>query len=103
LAERLAKFVDEWEDKDGVQHPLLMRWRLVDTANRMMRAVRIDSERWSGGFEPLAAWLRDGLNPDTQLVPLIERVASRPGYPPGGLAPLKYLDAAVRESRLAAR
>lgn len=77
-------------------HAIVAGWHLDVVADMVCKAAGITDPKWRGNWQPVIAWLRDGLDLHGAILPTIRRVAARPSYaPPVSLA---YFDKAVREA-----
>lgn len=91
---------DKWEvDGEMVRRAVVAGEYLDLAARRVCEAARTTDPRWRGDWGTLVAWLKDGLDLDTVILPAIKRVVSRPAF--RGASTLRYFDPAVRE-RMAA-
>lgn len=64
------------------------------TSEHVLELARINPAQWRGDYQPVIAWLRDGITPET-IYAGVKRVASRSDYKlPFSL---KFFDKAVRE------
>lgn len=80
-----------------IRRPVVGGVYLDLAAGQVERAARLDPARWTGTWQPLIAWIRQGFDVEKHVLPAIHRCASRPGYTvPGTLA---YFNAAVAEER----
>ncbi len=91
---------DGWgTDRDGVKRPAVGGYCLDLVAREVCDAAGMDGRNRAVDWRPLIALLREGYTPHGQIIPTIQRVASRPGYAPPRF--LTYFDQAIREARAA--
>jgi hypothetical protein len=82
-------------DNDGIERPVVGGYYVDGVARQVCDAARIDGLSRSVDWRPMIGWLRDGIDPNARIVPVIARMAARPGYSPPRF--LSYFDQAVRE------
>ena len=101
LADRLPDGTAKVErDDDGIVRPVCAGVYLDITAEMVAGAARIDAYSRPLDWKTLCGWLRDGLESHDHILPVIRRIAERPGYEPPQV--LRYFDGAIRAKRGAA-
>ena len=65
-------------------------------AELVCQAAMIHDEHWQGDWWTLAAWLDDKISVHEIILPVIRRMASRPGFT--GVGRLAYFDGRIRET-----
>lgn len=84
---------------DGLEHAVVGGHYLDVVAFDVCQLAGINGHGKPVDWQPLVAWLRDGIEPETQIYPVIKRLAARKGYAPPRF--LSYFDQAVRTERAA--
>ena len=83
-------------DKHGVSRPLFAGVYVDVFCRSLCEAAGITDPLWRGDYDIPLAWLRDGFQPHTHILPVIRAVVARSSQK---ISRLKYFDAAVRERR----
>lgn len=97
---RWIPFADKTEiDREGVERPVVGGYYLDGVAMDVCRAARIDGYGRALDWSPIAKLLREGYDPETDILPVIYRMAARSNYKPPQF--LSYFDRAIREGKAA--
>lgn len=86
-------------DRGGIERPVVAGSYLDVVAEQVCRLADINAFSQPIDWQPLIGWLRDDIDPETQIYPAIKRIATRRGYAPPRF--LSYFDNAVRAERAA--
>lgn len=90
---------DEIDPDTGKRHVLVAGFYLDVICRLVCEAAGINDANFRGDWRPVIAWLKDGIDPHEQIIPAIQRAASRSNYRPSEIRSLAYFDAAVRDAR----
>lgn len=86
-------------DEDMKTHPVVGGYYLDVICAAVCEAAGINDANFRGDWRPIIAWLKDGLDPDDQILPAIRTVAARPSFRPHEIRNFGYFDQAVRQYR----
>lgn len=86
-------------DREGIERPVVGGSYLDVIAFKVCELAEMNGHSKPLDWQPLIGWLRDDIDPETQIYPAIRRIATRRGYSPPRF--LSYFDNAVRTEKAA--